>query len=140
MNETYFRIAGIQKKIDSNQNLRTIMKGLGILIIFGIFFCSLNQPDTMRVAWILSVLFIFLLFFLEAYCIKQNKKYEFELYRLEVDELERKKRISDITGVILPDFILNCKIKMPSNEHSLPILYYLIILTLDVLIKVLMIH
>lgn len=34
MNELYFKIAGIQRKMDSNKKLRTIVKKIGILIIF----------------------------------------------------------------------------------------------------------
>ena len=140
MNEMYFRIAGVQRKIDSNRKLRANVKKLGIIILIIVLFFTWIEPEVMRVTWILSVVIIFLLFFLEVYYIKQNKKYEFELYRLEVDELERKKKLSDLTGEALPNHASNRKITMPSNEISLPILYYLIILIVDVLIKVVMIH
>lgn len=140
MNEMYFRIVGIQKKIDSNRKLRKNIKKFAILFIFIVFFFSINEPDTMRVTWIATVVIIFLLFFLEVYYMKQNKKYEFELYNLEVNELERKKELSNITGEILPDHVLNPNITMPSNEFSLPILYYVFILMLDVMIRILMIH
>lgn len=36
MNEMYFRIASIQKQMDSNQNLQFIMKGLGILLVLDV--------------------------------------------------------------------------------------------------------
>lgn len=140
MNEMYFRIAGVQRKIDSNRKLRANVKKLGIIILIIVLFFAWIEPETMRTTWILSVVFIFLLFFFEVYYIKQNKKYEFELYRLEVDELERKKKLSDLTGEALPNYVLNRKITMPSDEISLPILYYLIILILDVLIRVVMLH
>lgn len=140
MNEMYFKISGIQKKIDSNQKLRKNIRKFGILFIFIVFFFSLNEPDVMRVTWIATVVIIFLLFFLEVYYIKQSKKYEFELYRLEVSEVERKKELSKITGKILSDDVLNPNITEPTNEFSLPILYYVIILILDVMIRVLMIH
>lgn len=140
MNEMYFKISGIQKKIDSNQKLRKNIRKFGILFIFIVFFFSLNEPDVMRVTWIATVVIIFLLFFLEVYYIKQSKKYEFELYRLEVSEVERKKELSKITGKILSGDVLNPNITEPTNEFSLPILYYVIILILDVMIRVLMIH
>lgn len=140
MNDMYYKISGIQKKIDFNRKLRQNIKKFGILFIFVVFLFSFIEPDVMRVTWIATVVIIFLLFFLEVYYIKQSKRYEFELYRLEVNELERKKELSDITGEILPDYVLNSKITMPSNEFSLPILYYLVILMLDVMIRVLMIH
>lgn len=120
--------------------MQTIMKVIGGLIVFIIFFCSMNQPDMMRVAWMLQVAFIILLFFFDAYYVKNNKKCEFEIYKLEVDALDYKKKIADITGQILPDSILNCKISKPINKISLPILYYTIILTLDILTKIFMIH
>lgn len=140
MNEMYFRISYIQRKIDSNHNLQTINKVIGGLMVFVIFFCSMNQSDTMRVAWMISIAFIILLFFFDVYYVKNNKKYEFEIYKLEVDALENKKKIADITGQILPDSILNREIRKPINEISLPILYYAIILTLDILTKIFMIH
>lgn len=38
MNEMYFRISYIQRKIDSNHNLQTINKVIGGLMVFVIFF------------------------------------------------------------------------------------------------------
>lgn len=140
MNEMYFKISGIQKKIDSNQKLRKNIRKFGILFIFIVFFFSTIEPGVMRMTWIATVVIIFLLFFLEVYYIKQSKKYEFELYGLEVNEVERKKELSKITGEILSDDVLNPNITEPTNEFSLPILYYVIILILDVMIRVLMIH
>ena len=140
MNEMYFKTVGIQKKIDSNQKLRKNIRKFGILFIFIVFCFSKYDSDIMRMTWIATVVIIFLLFFLEVYYLKQSKRYEFELYELEVKELERKKELSNITGEILPDDVLNPNITMPSNEFSLPILYYVILLVLDVMIRVLMIH
>ena len=140
MNEMYFKISAIQKKIDSNQKLRKNIRKFGILFIFIVFFFSIIEPGVMRMTWIATVVIIFLLFFLEVYYIKQSKKYEFELYRLEASEVERKKELSKITGEILSDDVLNPNITEPTNEFSLPILYYVIILILDVMIRVLMIH
>ena len=140
MNEMYFKIAGIQKKIDSNVKLRKNIRKFGILFIFIVFCFSKYDSDIMRSTWILTILIIVLLFLLEVYYIKQNIRYEFEIYCLEVSEQERKKELSDITGAILPDDVLNPNITMPSNEFSLPILYYAIILIVDVMIRVLVIR
>lgn len=140
MNEMFFRIGGIQKKMEFNQNMRIIMKGTGFLNVFTIFFCSLNQPDTMKIAWILSILFIGLLFGIEFYYIKQNKKYEFKLFKLEIEDLENKKEIAKIRGDVIPDMVANREIIRPSNEISLPIVYYAILIILDIMIKVLMIN
>lgn len=140
MNEMFFRIGGIQKKMDSNRNLQTIMKGTGVLIVFVIFFCSLKRPDTMKMAWLLSIPFICILFVFNVYYIRQNKKYEFELYKLETENLEKKKKTAEIRGEVLVDSDLECEIEKPSSEVSLPILHYVILIILDILIKVFMIH
>lgn len=57
-------IAGcvLGKLFTSDEALETIMKVIGGLIVFIIFFCSINQSDMMREAWMLSVAFIILLF------------------------------------------------------------------------------
>ncbi|MCM1083583.1 MAG: hypothetical protein NC309_04625 [Ruminococcus sp.] len=140
MDEMFVRISMIQKKMEQNRNLQMMMKVVGGLIVLVIFFCSLSQPDTMKLAWMISVPCIILVFFLDAYFLKSNKASEFEIYKLEIEELENKKEMAGITGEALPDAVLNRDIKVPTKEVSYPILYYIIILILDILIKVLMIH
>ena len=136
----YFRISSIQKKMDANQHLQGIMKGIGILILLVVFICSLNEPETMGVAWLISVPFIIMLFLFDTHYIRRNKKYEFDIYRLEVEELKSKKAVAEILGEVLPDSIQNCEVRMPTSEIQLPILFYTIILILDVAIKILMIN
>ena len=46
----------------------------------------------MKAAWIISMFAIVLLFIFDSHYIKNNNKYELEIYKLEVDELERKKK------------------------------------------------
>lgn len=140
MSELFFRINGIQKKMDANENLQSIMKEIGALIVFVIFLCTLNNPGTMKIAWLLTLPFIGLLFAFNVYYIRQNKKYELEIYRLETEDLEKKKRIAEIRGEVLPDNLLEREIIKPSEVVSLPIPYYVILLVLDILIKVFLIH
>jgi len=58
----------------------------------------------------LSIPFIGLLFGIEFYYIQQNKKYEFEIYKLEIEDLENKKEIAKIRGDVLPDMVVNREI------------------------------
>lgn len=88
----------------------------------------------------ISVAFIILLFFFDAYYVKSNKKCEFEIYQLEVNALENKKKLADITGLFLLDSIRNREIAKPIKKISLPLLYYAILLMLDILIKIFRIH
>ena len=92
MNEIHFRILSIQRKIETNNNMQAMMKAIAGLVVFTIFFCSLNQADTMKAAWIISMFAIVLLFIFDSHYIKNKNKYELEIYQLEVDELERKKK------------------------------------------------
>ena len=140
MNKEYFERAGIQKKIDLNHNMQMTMKGIAALIVFVIFFCSLSGSDTMNVAWMISIPVIVLLFFFDAYYIKREKESEYELYRLEVETLELKKEVARIKGEVFPDYVLNQVIKEPTKEMSLPVLFYVIILVLDIMVRILMIR
>lgn len=140
MNEMFFKILNVQKKMESNKKMQTYMKWIGFGVVFVIFVCSFSQADTMKMAWLLSIPIIGLLFGIDVYYMKQNKKQEFKLYEIKKEDLQSKKELAEITGEYLPDWVLNQEIKMPSDKLSLPILYYAIILILDIFIKVLMIH
>ena len=140
MNEKFFEIGGIQKKMEMNRQLRWYMKGIGALVVILIFLGSINEPKTMRAAWLISVPLICILFAFEVFFIGKIKRYEFELYKIEKEDLEAKKEIAEMRGEILPDNVKNREIKAPSNEISLPILYYVILIILDILVKTLMIH
>lgn len=140
MNEMFFRISSIQRKMEANNNLQTIIKVITGLLVFTIFFCSLNQANAMNVAWIISMLVIVLLFIFDSYYVKNNKKYEPQIYQLEVDELTHKKEVAKIIGEPLSDVVLTREIKKTMEDVSLPILYYAIMLILDIIIKIIMIR
>lgn len=126
--------------MNGNSNLQTIMKVTAGLCVFAIFVCSLNQADTMMIAWMLSITTIIMLFFIDAYYIKRNKLCEIEIYQLEVNDLESKKRMAEITGGNLPDAVMNGEITEPTEQLRLPIIYYAITLVIDIMIKVVLIH
>ena len=69
-------------------------------------------------------------------CIENNKNYEFDIYRLEIEALECKKKVAEIRGEVLPDNVLNKSIKKPSENVTLPIIYYGIVLGLDIVIGI----
>ncbi len=140
MNEMYFKISSIEKKMDSNKALKTMMKAVAVIVVFVIFACSQNQAETMKVAWIISIPVLCVLFGIDVYYARKNKKYEFEIYQLEVEDLKQRKELAEITGEILPDAVINKEIVMPSNEIKYPIAFYAIILFLDILIKIIIIH
>ena len=61
---------------------------------------------------------------------------EFEIYRLEVEDLNSKKDVAGITGKVLPDDVLNKQIDIPDEKVSLPIIYYGILVGLDIIIRI----
>ncbi len=138
MNESFFRISSLQGRIDSNTNLRVIMKTQGALIVSTIFICSLNQAAAMKTAWIISIVFMLLLFSIEFYLIKQNRILEFQIYRLMAEDMAYKKRMAEITGDDLTDTSLSAAV--PSTEIHLPVLYYAILIFLDTIVKIVFIH
>lgn len=45
----------------------------------------------MNIAWIISIPLLGVLFLIDSYFAKKNKVYEFEIYRLEVKDLDKTK-------------------------------------------------
>ena len=86
--------------------------------------------------WIISVVVLLVLFYIDSNCVKKNKAYEFEIYRLEVEDLNDKKEIAEITGEILPDYVLNTRLDVPTDKVLLPITYYSVILVLNIIIAI----
>ena len=68
------------------------------------------------------------------------KALEFDIYRLEVEDLNDKKEIAEITGEILSDNLLNKQIDMPDEKISLPILYYGVLAGIDIIIRISLIN
>jgi len=140
MNESVFILSSIQKKMDENTNMQTIMKAVAGLTVFTVFFCSFNKADTMKLAWIISMPLIVILFIFNSYYIKRNKECEFKIYRFEVEELNKKIKTAEIMGEVLPDVILDRKIIKPAQEVSLPIVYYAVMPVSDILVYIILIY
>lgn len=75
------------------------------------------------------------IFIKDSYCVKDNKASELEIYRLEVEDLNDKKEIAQITGEVLPDNVLNKQIDIPNEKASFPITFYSILLGLDIIMR-----
>lgn len=76
------------------------------------------------------------LYIKDSACAKNIKLTEFEIYRLEVEDINIKKDIARITGKELPDYELNKQIDMPNEKVSLPIIYYSILVGIDIIIRI----
>jgi len=147
MNEIDFRIWDLCTKIERNKKLSKQLKVLaGVCLFFSGCYCftSKNIEENIRnldkdevvatnLVWIISIIVLIGIYIKDSYCVKNNKLYELDIYRLRVEDLERKKRIAEIRGEGLP---VNRKIDVPNEEVSLPIIYYSILLAIDIIIRI----
>lgn len=147
MNELYFRIMKLETKMEKNANHSKILKALVgecIFFSFGYSLTSNNisekQDILTKLVWIIVMIVLVVSFFIDSYFIKKNKEYEFEIYDSKVEDLKNKKRSAEIRGEVLPDFVLNKKIDMPTKEVALPIAYYSILLVIGIIIRLQLIH
>ena len=150
MNEIDFRILGIHTKIERNKKLSKQLKVLaGVCLFFSFCYChgtkSIENIDNdqalvTNIVWIISIIVLVGIYIKDSYCVKNNKAYELDIYRLEVEDLNDKKEIAKITGEVLSDDVLNKQIDMPNEKVSLPIIYYCILLGLDIIIRISLIN
>lgn len=89
-----------------------------------------------NIVWIISFVVLIGLYIMDCNLIKGNKALEFDIYRLEVEDLNDKKEIAEITGEVLSDNLLNKQIDMPDEKISLPILYYGVLAGIDIIIRI----
>lgn len=143
MNENDFKRMSLSEKIDNNIDLSKKLKVLaGVCSFFGILYWrgsknigDITEEDVIaaNIVWIVSIIAILGIFIKDSYCIKTNKALEFDIYRMEVEDLNDKKEIARITGEVLPDNILNKQIDIPNEKVSLPIIFYSMLLGLDII-------
>lgn len=146
MNEIDLRILGLQTKIERNTKLSKELKVLaGACLFFSICYClgsknigNMDKSDVVltNLVWIISIIVLIGIYIKDSYCVKNNKACELDIYRLEVKDLNNKKEIAKIRGEVLSDNILNKQIAMPNEEVSLPIIYYGILLGIDIIIRI----
>ena len=68
--------------------------------------------------------------------IKSNKAVDFEIYRLQVEDLNTKREVARITGSGLPDYKYDKQIDVPDGTIYLPIVYYGILVGIDIIIRI----
>ena len=150
MNETDYKILGKQNKIQMNIKRSKEMKVLSAVCLF-FSFCYCNGTKKLEsvdkgqivltnLVWIISFVVLIGLYIKDSNCIKNNKALEFDIYRLEVEDLNDKKEIAEITGQVLSDDLLNKQIDMPDEKIYLPIVYYCFLIVIDIIIRISLIN
>lgn len=146
MNEVDLKIMVLYTKIERNKKLSKQLKVLaGVCLFFSICYClgtknieniDKGQVVLTNLVWIISIIVLIGIYIKDSYCVKNNKAYELDIYRLEVEDLNSKKKVAKIRGEVVSDNVLNKQIDMPDEEVSLPIIYYSILLGIDIIIRI----
>ena len=146
VNEYIFRIMGLENKIEKNKSLSKKLKALAAVCLFFSFcYCygsaSIKNVDrsegiATNVVWIVSIIALVGIFLKDSQCIKTNKATKFDIYRLEVEELNTKKEVARITGNGLPDYMYDKQIDAPDGTITLPIAYYGVLVGIDIMIRI----
>lgn len=85
---------------------------------------------------IVSILVLVGIYLKDVQGIKSNKAVEFEIYRLQVEDLNTKREVARITGSGLPDYKYDKQIDVPDGTIYLPIVYYGILVGIDIIIRI----
>ena len=143
MSTDQFKILDTQRKIDKNIRVMNILRFVPVFFmpmpIISVFASRLmgTAPEQKNFQWGISLILIVFMFVISVVLIKKNTKYKMDLYYLEKEYLERKKRVAKLTNEPLSDYVQTKVVKKPTENVPLPILYYSILLMLDIMIKVL---
>ena len=150
MNETNYKIIAQQNKIEINKKISKEIKVLSAVCLFFSFcYCNATKKSESldkgqivltNLVWIISFVVLIGLYIKDSNCIKNNKALEFDIYKLEIEDLNDKKEIAEITGQVLSDDLLNKQIDMPDEKISLPILYYGVLAGIDIIIRISLIN
>lgn len=142
LNENYFEVMYLQDKIEKINKLFLPLKIMAVEFVFLLLFCLLGTTELERAGgsqfagFVISFLGVIIVFLVHSNYLKKKNGYEWELYRLEFNELERKKKVAEFMKAALPTTITNRKINEPTQEVALPIAYYSVLLILDAVLGI----
>ena len=146
MNENALKIMGLHMRIERNKKLSSTLKVLAFVCLFFSFcYCagsvSIEHLDksegiATNLVWIASIFVLVGIYLKDSQCIKSNKEIEFEIYRLEVEDLNTKKEVARITGSVLPNYMYDKQIEAPNWTISLPVVYYGMLIGIDIIIRI----
>lgn len=88
-----------------------------------------------NLVWIISIIALIGIYLKDSQSIKSNKAAEIEIYRLEAEDLKTKKEVARITGNKL-DYMYDKQINVPDETISLPVVYYGILIGIDIIIRI----
>ena len=146
MNELEFKKMSKYSKINRQMKLSNSLRIVAVAcLFFSIAYCQgtknienidKSQAIVTNIVWFISMAVLVLLYIKDSKLVKNNKTLEFDIYKMEVEDLEDKKEIARITGEILSDSVLNKQIDVPDDKVFLPIVFYCILLLVDIIVRI----
>ncbi len=139
-----FKYMGIQQKIDRNITIILFLKIMTVIISSSLIFALLlnfffkTEPGSLLLLCLIFFLLNLFMFLISAYLIKRNKEYEEEMYLIEFENLERKKRVAKIREESLSDYVQDYTPEAPDDKISFPILFYSITFVLSIAVTFLL--
>lgn len=139
-----FKYMGIQQKIDRNITIILFLKIMTVIISSSLIFALLlnfffkTEPGSLLLLCLIFFLLNLFMFLTSAYLIKRNKEYEEEMYLIEFESLERKKRLAKIREESLSDYVQDFTPKAPDEKVFFPILFYSITFVLSIAVILLL--
>lgn len=138
MNTSDLRILGMYNHIEKCADMKKKLKMGAALCVFVslCFHIGASELIIKVVVWIISILGIIGTFVMDAKYAKEIKSYEFKIYALEFEDLNKKKRVAKLKKEVLPDYIIDKKIIAPVDKITYPVMFYLVMLLVDVFIGI----
>lgn len=140
MSNLHFRLMGYHTKIEKYNNIKCYLFYLGIASLFFNLCICIGADNTNTNDTISQIIYLIIFTVIQCgalvadiYLTKKNWLYEYEIFRIESEDLERKKSVAAIKGEILPEYILNKEIKAPESIHF-NVRKYVILLVINIVV------
>ena len=133
MNEYLLKMLSLQKDIEKNSKKQTLVKSISALCVFMVFFCSFNPEKLMNIAFIVSIPVIIMLFVIDSSFAYKSHSLEVDIYLLELEHLKKEKEAEAAEGKAISDNWIDSIVK-PDDKPSLSIIYFFILIAIDVAI------
>lgn len=133
MNEYLSKMMSVQKDIEKNSKMQTIIRAIAALCVFMVFFCSFSPGTIMNIAFFVSLPAIAVLFFFDSNFANKGHSLEVDIYLLELQHLRKEQEAKAEAGKEVSDNWQD-SISKPAEKATLPVVYYCVLLVIDVII------
>lgn len=141
-NNLQFRLIGYHTKIEKNNNIRLYIFYLAIAaLFFNICICigaehgEINDTISQTIYLVIFSLVQMGSLVGEIILARKIGYYEYKIYNIESEDLERKKRVADMKNEVLPEYVANKRIN-PPQAMQVSFKKYIIVFLINIVICV----